>query len=203
MAQRTFSASADTATAMTGKSVSLRRSEAYAVWQAFFGMTTCVTISVPGPFRPKSVRLTVPPLYNSTRASKARNSVQMSEKPKRPLILPPTVAMLRNWVPTIWRTASFIAPWVKAASPSCPSSCPNVTIAPMRKTSSPSSIWSSPSPDKSMAWAMRRCGDKRSQQQPPRTTADRFCLSFHASSSDAAFVYCAIFIKNPPLQGKK
>ena len=29
---------------------------------------------------------------------------------ERPLILPPTVAILRNWVPTIWRTASFMAP---------------------------------------------------------------------------------------------
>ncbi len=38
-------------------------------------------------------------------------------KPKRPKILPPTVAQLRNCTPTIWRTLSRMAPSVYAASP--------------------------------------------------------------------------------------
>ena len=53
-----------------------------------------------------------PPLYSSTRASSARNSVNTSEKPNRPQMLPPTVAMLRNCTPTMGCNAWATAPWV-------------------------------------------------------------------------------------------
>ena len=42
----------------------------------------------------------------------ARNMVSTSENPNLPKILPPTVARLRNWTPTIWRTDSRTAPSV-------------------------------------------------------------------------------------------
>ena len=60
----------------------------------------------------KSERQTLPPLKSSTSVSSARSMVSTSEKPKRPQILPPTVAQLRNCTPTMWRRLSLMAPFV-------------------------------------------------------------------------------------------
>lgn len=78
-------------------------------------------------------------------------------KPKRPYRLPPTVARLRNWGPTISRTAAVKTPLVARAKSACDSSTESGVMAPITKASLLSSIWSKPQADRSMAHGMVRC----------------------------------------------
>ena len=108
-------------------------------------------------------------------------------------MLPPTVARLRSCTPTMWRSASRTAPWVKASSPGWVSSWRRVTIAPMEKPASVSSIVSSPRPDRSMA-VPTLIVSILSQIMPPRMRLAFFWLSCQASSRLSARLYSRIVI---------
>ena len=82
----------------------------------------------------------VPAPTSSTSVSSTKSAVTMSEKPMRAKTEPPTVAVFLNWVPTMSRTASVKMPPVAAAKPAWFSSWPSVTMAPILKPSSVSSI---------------------------------------------------------------
>ena len=143
-----------------------------------------------------------PALYSSTSQSSASSSVNTSEKPNRPYTLPPTVAQLRNCTPTIWRTASRMAPLVAAFRAAWVSRLRSVAMAPMANSVSVSSMVSNPSADRSMA-VPTLIFSIFSHSIPPSTRFGRFWFSCHASSSVAGRAYSRIvIIECSPFLGK-
>ena len=97
---------------ITGKSVELFRWLKYTVFSGCFFTMIFTRISLSFSMDANCASGMVPPLYNSTQVSSARNMVSTSENPNLPKILPPTVAQFRNCTPTMCRTLSRMAPFV-------------------------------------------------------------------------------------------
>ena len=123
----------------------------------------------------KSERQTSAAFKSSTSVSSARSMVSTSEKPKRPQILPPTVAQLRNCTPTIWRRLSYGTFRICMKSP-MKFQVLQWVIQPITNSLSVSVMVSRPSPERSMAVVTTRL-PIFSHTMPPSTQAVRFWFS--------------------------